>query len=94
MIHALIAGVTCLVFILCKLPAWLCLLPAVWYMGREFTQAEYRYIAEFCGGRRANMPWWAPFTPAAWTAKGVLDWLLPWLVCMAAAAAAYFARGL
>ena len=57
-------------------------LPAIWYMGREFAQAEYRYIAAYCGGKRANMPWYAPFTADAWTAKGLIDWMLPSLVCL------------
>ena len=85
MIHALISLITCAIFILLKLPPWLCLLPAVWYMGREYAQAEYRWIEDYGDGKRANMPWYAPLTPAAWTAKGMLDWILPLLVCFAAA---------
>ena len=81
MIHALISVVTCLVMALLGLPAVLCLTPAAFYMGREFTQAEYRYIAAYCNGKRENMPWNAGILPAAWTVKGMLDWVLPLAVC-------------
>jgi len=84
MTHALIAVVMCGVFMLLKSPSWLCLLPAVFYIGREFTQAEYRYIEAFCSGLRTNMPWYAPFLPSAWTVKGMMDWVLPLVVCLAA----------
>ena len=84
MIHALISAITCLVMALMGLPPALCLTPAAFYMGREFTQAEYRYIAAYCNGKRENMPWNAGILPAAWTVKGVLDWVLPLLVCAVA----------
>lgn len=93
MIHAAIALGTCVVFGLLGmlgLPCWFCLFPAVWYMGREFSQAEYRYIEEYCGRKRANMPWYAPFTSKAWTTKAVLDWLLPWVICAVACGVMYW----
>jgi hypothetical protein len=50
---------------------------AGFFMGREHAQAEYRVIAAYYGGKRANMPWYGGFEPKAWTSKGLLDWLLP-----------------
>ena len=47
MIHGLISAIFCIIIALAGLPAWLCLCPAAFYIGREFTQAEYRYIAAF-----------------------------------------------
>ena len=56
MIHALLALGTCIVLILvgCNWAAmfW----PAAFYLGREITQAEYRYI-ESHGKKRDNCPW-------------------------------------
>lgn len=82
MVHAIITLIVCIVVILTGLPVWCCLLPAFWYMGREFAQAEYRYIDAFCDGKRERMPWYAGFLPAAWTVKGMLDWILPSVVSM------------
>lgn len=85
MIHALITLIVCLIIFafvfLTKLPiSLLFFLPAIFYLGREFTQAEYRYINQYCNKKRANMPWYAPFTKKAWTLKGMLDWILPLVV--------------
>ncbi|MCR5563997.1 MAG: hypothetical protein K6F46_11670 [Desulfovibrio sp.] len=84
MIHALITLTVCFAIALLDLPFWMCAFPAVWYMGREYTQAEYRWIDEYGDGKRENMPWYAPLTPAAWTVKGMLDWILPSLVSVSA----------
>lgn len=85
MIHALITFIVCVPIALAtyflKLPvALLYFLPAIFYLGREFTQAEYRYIEQYCNRKRANMPWYAPFTKKAWTLKGMFDWILPLVV--------------
>lgn len=82
MIHAAISLLFCLFVAATHGNSEALFLPAIWYMGREFAQAEYRYIAAYCGGKRANMPWYGGFLPDAWTVKGVLDWLLPSLVCL------------
>ena len=29
-----------------------------WFLSREIAQAEDRWIEQFGGGLRANMPWW------------------------------------
>lgn len=84
MIHALITFAACVAIALSGLPYWMCVFPAVWYMGREYTQAEYRYIEAYCHNKRENMPLYAPFLPSAWTVKGLMDWVLPLVVCLAA----------
>lgn len=33
----------------------------MWFVAREHTQAEYRWIAQLGAGKRANMPWWGGF---------------------------------
>ena len=33
-------------------------LGCLWFLAREHTQAEYRWIAEFGNGKRSSMPWW------------------------------------
>ena len=53
------------------------LLACIWWIAREHTQAEYRWISKFGGGKRANMPWWGGFDPRAWDVPSVLDWLVP-----------------
>ncbi|MDB5621951.1 MAG: hypothetical protein JWR39_514 [Devosia sp.] len=59
------------------------LMMIAFYLGREITQAEYRWISAFGAGRRANMPWWGGLDPQAWNAKSVLDVLLPVLAVLA-----------
>ena len=39
---------------------------SAYFIGREFAQAEYRWIEHFGAGRRANMPWWGPFDLRVW----------------------------
>lgn len=55
------------------------------FIGREITQAEYRNIEHFYCGNRANMPWYGGFQKQAWTAKGLLDWILPTALTIAIA---------
>lgn len=52
-----------------------------WFIAREHTQAEYRWIAQFGAGKRANMPWWGGFDWRAWNLPSLLDWLVPVLAC-------------
>lgn len=54
-----------------------------WWAAREHTQAEYRWIAQFGQGLRANMPWWGGFDPRAWTMGSALDWAVPTIGCTA-----------
>lgn len=53
----------------------------VWFIAREHTQAEYRWIAQLGAGKRANMPWWGGFDWRAWNLPSLLDWLVPVLSC-------------
>ncbi len=80
MIHALITLCICIEIIMFKLPMLLVFLPSMFYLGREYTQAEYRYIEAYCNRKREAMPWYAPFLLKSWTLKGLCDWLCPLLV--------------
>lgn len=77
MIHALIAVAVQALLTLAGVDAWAAgAIPAALYAGREHAQAEYRIIkARY--GRRAVMPWWGGFLPAAWNWKALLDVALP-----------------
>ena len=90
MIHSIITLVTCWIILILKLPVLLVFLPAVFYVGREFTQAEYRYISQYCKNKRENMPWYAPFTLKARTWKGLFDFLLPCVVSGIAYSLSFF----
>jgi hypothetical protein len=56
------------------------------FVGREFTQAEYRWIERFGGGRRANTPWWGGFDRRLWDRHSLAGWIVP-LTAVAAIAA-------
>lgn len=48
------------------------------FIGREYTQAEYRLIEGWYGGKRENMPLLAPLCERrAWNRKAMLDWIQP-----------------
>lgn len=53
----------------------------IWFIAREHTQAEYRWIAQLGCGRRANMPWWGGFDRRAWNLPSLLDWFVPVVAC-------------
>ncbi|SSW85100.1 Uncharacterised protein [Klebsiella pneumoniae] len=53
----------------------------MWFIAREHTQAEYRWIAQFGAGKRANMPWWGGFSWRAWNLPSLLDWFVPVVAC-------------
>lgn len=59
------------------------LIGCTFFLAREHTQAEYRWIAQFGNGRRVNMPWWGGFDRRAWNMASVLDWLVPVVACSA-----------
>lgn len=49
-----------------------------YFLGREFAQAEYRWIEQFGEGLRTNLPWWGAFDPKVWPALDQFtDWLGP-----------------
>lgn len=58
------------------------LLACIWWIAREHTQAEYRWIEQFGHGMRANMPQWGGFDPRIWNVGSVLDWLAPVIACL------------
>ena len=65
----------------------------VWSVSREITQAEYRWIEQFGGGLRANMPWWGGLDYRVWLKLDPwLDWILPSLLAVASAVVADRAR--
>ena len=75
MLHGLITLVLCLVL------GWLGgLIGVCWFIAREHTQAEYRWIAKYGQGKRANMPWWGGFDYRVYTWDALLDWIIPVLV--------------
>lgn len=56
-------------------------LGAAFFIGREVTQAEYRWIETYGLGLRANMPWWGAFDPRVWRKLDAwADWIVPALV--------------
>jgi hypothetical protein len=61
-----------------------------WFVSREITQAEYRWIEVFGGGHRANMPWWGGLDLRVWQhADPWLDWIAPTVVVVVIAFAAH-----
>ncbi|HHQ4553433.1 TPA: hypothetical protein ACSPZ7_001593 [Aeromonas veronii] len=55
----------------------------LWFIAREQTQAEYRWIAMFGDGKRENMPLWGGFDWRVWDLASLMDWLVPVLACAA-----------
>lgn len=55
------------------------------YLGREYTQAEYRWIERFGFGKRSNMPWYGPFQLRVWDLHSVLDFVIPSIIMVAVA---------
>ena len=53
-----------------------------WWLAREHTQAEYRWIQAFAGGHRTGMPWWGGFDPKVWNWASALDALVPAAACL------------
>lgn len=82
LIHALIAVAAQLAVGKVTGNWWLgAVLACTWWIAREHTQAEYRWIEEFGHGLRADMPQWGGFDLRVWNAASVLDWLVPVLCC-------------
>ena len=83
MIHALITLLLQVIIGLTTGNWWIGASFALFYMGREHAQAEYRWIERYGQGKRANMPWWGGFDPKVWNLKSLTDWLLPCLTAIA-----------
>ncbi len=52
------------------------------FIAREHTQAEYRWIEMFGHGKRMNMPWWGGFDPRVWDVGSLLDFSFPIIGCL------------
>lgn len=57
-------------------------LACCWWLAREHTQAEYRWIQAFASGRRDGLPWWGGFDLRVWNWASALDALAPALFCL------------
>lgn len=92
MIHAGITLVFCITLLVSGFSGYLVCIPIFFYIGREYTQAEYRYI-EAHGGKRSECPWWCGLAKESWTVKGVMDWFLPTVVAIATVLVFNFIKG-
>ncbi len=61
----------------------------IWFIAREHTQAEYRWIERFGNGLRKNMPQWGGFDYRVWNAASALDFIAPIIAC----AGIYYIQG-
>ena len=52
------------------------------FIAREHTQAEYRWIEMFGHGKRMNMPWWGGFDPRVWDVASLMDFAVPVVACL------------
>lgn len=75
--HALIA-------LACAGIGWICgsveagaAFGAALFIGREHTQAEYRWIERYGNGKRDNMPIWGGVDPRVWDMGSLLDVAAP-----------------
>lgn len=92
MVHAGITLIFCIALLVSGFSSYLVCIPIFFYIGREYTQAEYRYI-EAHGKKRSECPWWCGLAKESWTAKGVMDWFLPAVVAIATALVFNFVKG-
>lgn len=82
LIHAAIAVATQLIVWVVFANPWLgALLACTWWIAREHTQAEYRWISRFAQGKRSNMPQWGGFDLRVWDMASVLDFAVPIVLC-------------
>ena len=58
------------------------IMPVSFFIGREVAQAEQRVISQYYDNKRANAPWYCGFEKRAWTKKGLMDFIIPWLVTL------------
>jgi hypothetical protein len=57
-------------------------LACTWFVAREHTQAEYRWIAKFGGGKRANLTAMGWADKRIWDIGSVLDFAVPVIACL------------
>ena len=55
---------------------------AAFFIGREITQAEYRWIEAYGNGKRVNMPLWGAFDYRVWNVKSIVDFVAPTATCV------------
>ena len=84
MIHSLLSLAFCIPVVFLGAPWPLLFWPALLYAGREHAQAEERWMRAR-NLNREKSPWWCGFAASAWTAKSLLDFLLPLAACLACA---------
>ena len=89
--HALIAVVVQVAFGM-WLGDWIAgaALACTWFVAREHTQAEYRWIAKFGGGLRSSLRAMGWIDKRVWDIGSVLDFAAPIAACVAV----YFLRKL
>jgi hypothetical protein len=55
----------------------------VFFVGRELTQAEYKWIQRYGQGKRRNMPWWGSLDYRVWDTHSFWwNTTLPLIVCI------------
>lgn len=81
MIHGLITVVWLLFCYITGLND-LYLVLACFFIGREIAQAEQRVISQYYGNNRVNARWYRGLEERAWTKKGLMDFVIPWLVTL------------
>ena len=79
MIHGLVTLAWCVLCAVLRLPWPFYFWPVAFYMGREFAQAEEKYMRARDLNRK-KAPWWMGLHPSAWDLKSLSDWICP-LVC-------------
>ena len=79
LLHATISTVFTAVVLLfsTELAKYACVAGAVWWIAREHTQAEYRWISRYGNGHRTSMPWWGGFDIRVWDVGSALDLAVP-----------------
>lgn len=76
MIHGLITLAWCVLCAVLRLPWPFFFWPVGFYLGREFAQAEEKYMRAR-DLNRAKTPWWMGFAPSAWDLKSLSDVVCP-----------------
>ena len=83
--HAVLTAIFCAAVMIAGASMYWFACPAVFFIGREHAQAEYRWIQRYGNGLRANMPWWGGFDARIWDRHSfVWNLSLPVLVSMVA----------
>ncbi|HAV8839971.1 MULTISPECIES: hypothetical protein [Escherichia] len=82
-IHAIASIIVqCFVGIITGYWAYGAIAGCTFFIAREHTQAEYRWIEKFGKGKRINMPWWGGFDPRVWDVGSLLDFSFPIIGCL------------